>query len=218
MDSSYPQATLSWAEQFMISEGVQADLQTNMKDVKSDIFGLKSDSGLAWCPSGLRGWPSGGKPVPPGESPLSTSENYSVTQFSRFSQYAMLIPNNSAGVCSFPDNTQKAINRDGTAHDTNHAPARENQIKNPSSQAWMAECAYGLSGYSNTLLYGNQTLAYVYTLTPTTTGGIWSTRHGKRTNLLFCDGHVEAKDVDYLIAWGKGTNDVNRKYGLMKIK
>jgi len=218
MDSSYPQATLSWAEQFMISEGVQADLQTNMKDVKSDIFGLKSDSGLAWCPSGLRGWPSGGKPVPPGESPLSTSENYSVTQFSRFSQYAMLIPNNSAGVCSFPDNTQKAINRDGAAHDTNHAPARENQIKNPSSQAWMAECAYGLSGYSNTLLYGNQTLAYVYTLTPTTTGGIWSTRHGKRTNLLFCDGHVEAKDVDYLIAWGKGTNDVNRKYGLMKIK
>lgn len=219
MNGSYPQATLSWAEQFMVSEGVLPDIQSKMKDATSDIFGLKQDSGTAWCPSGMRGWPSGGKPVPPGESPLSTSENYSVTQFSQFSQYAMLIPNNTKGVCSFPDNAPRmAIKRDGTAHDKHFAPARESQLKKPSSQAWMAECSYGDPGYSNPQPFGNLVLQNAATLTPSTMGGTWTTRHGKNNNLLFCDGHVEAKTVDFLLAWGKGTNGENRDYGIMAIK
>ena len=218
MKGSFPQVTISWAEQFMISEGVLPDLQSKMQDAKSDIFGLKQDSGLAWCPTGMRGWPSGGMPVSPGESPLSTSENYNVTQFSQFSQYAMLIPNNTKGVCSFPDNTQKAIKRDGTEHQSHLAPAKESQLKHPSSQAWMGECAYGAPDYPNTLLFGNQVLAIPHTLTPSGTGGIWATRHGKRANLLFCDGHTEAKDIDFLLAWGKGTNGKNRDYGIMSLK
>ena len=219
MNGSYPQATMSWAPQFMVSEGVQADLQTKMKDVKSDIFGLKSQSGTAWCPAGVIKWPSGGKPVAQGESPLATSDNYYTGSFSQFTHYGMIVANGYYGVCSFPDNTQKAINRDGSEHSKMVAPARDSQIKNPSSQAWMAESDYGCAEYSDRKQIGNYLVAIVHSLdAPSSSPGTWATRHGKNNNLLFCDGHVEAKTVDFLLDWGKGTNADNRKYGLMKIK
>lgn len=221
MNGSFPQSNnVSWAEQFMITEGVLPSIQKRMKDVTKDIFGLKSQSGTAWCPAGAIYWsnPSNSSPVRREESSL-TGENY-VTSYSRYSHYGLLVSNNSGGVCNFPDNTEFAVDRNGSVS-TNHAPARESQIKQPSSQAWMAETASGNTAVPDSLRMGYFKLAYCYKLQLTagpSVGGTWSTRHGKRTNLLFCDGHVDSKDVDFLVSWGKSANDINRKYGIMTIK
>ena len=48
--------------------------------------------------------------------------------------------------------------------------------------------------------------------------GTWGTRHGQTVNLLFCDGHVDAKIIRFLGFWGSGTNANYRNYGIMTIK
>ncbi len=196
MNGSFPQVTISWAEQFMISEGVLEGGKT-MQYATKDIFGLKKNSGTAWCPSGEIMWPSGGKPVPRAQSPLNTSDGYYPNSFSQFSHYGVLIANNSGGICHFPDNPA-AIERDGTKSTQFKAPAREKQLRSPGNQAWLAESAY--RNTADLRLAGNYRVVYCATsqYASGSAAGAWSLRHGLTTNLLFCDGHVEAKSIKFL--------------------
>ena len=216
MSGSFPQPTFSWAEQFMVTEGALEGGKT-MKHATRDIFGLKKKSGTAWCPSGEIMWPKSGKPVRKDESPLYTSDGYSATAFSQFTHYGMLIANNSGGVCSFPDNPP-ALERDGTEHAKFKAPAREKQLRSPGNQAWLTESAY--RNTADLRLAGNYRVAYCATsqLNSASADGTWATRHGQTTNLLFCDGHVDAKSIRILGFWGSGTNQKYRNYGIMTLK
>ena len=214
MDGRFPQATdISWAEQFMVSEGVLANTLTTMKNATKDIFGLKKKSGTAWCPSGEIRLPKDGYPARPEDSPLFTNDNNYVTNFSKFTHYGLLVPNNTGGVCSFPQNAQKAKKRDGTEHSSYYVSAKETHIKTPSAQAWMGESAYGNPSYITPQKSGNNLLAYTMKLIPTSGGGTWGTRHGSGISLLYCDGHVDAKKVQALLAWGNPGNSEDCKIG-----
>ena len=216
MSGSFPQVITSWAEQFMITEGVLEGGKT-MHYATRDIFGLKKNSGTAWCPSGEIMWPNGGKPGPRAQSPLYTSDVYYVTSFSQFSHYGVLIANNSGGICNFPDNTA-AIQRDGTPHTKFKAAARENQLRSPGNQAWLTESAY--RNTADLRLAGNYRVVYCATsqYASESAEGAWALRHGLTTNLLFCDGHVETKSINFLGPWGAGRNADYRNYGIMTIK
>lgn len=213
MDGRFPQATdINWVEQIMISEGV-VDTKGLMKDVTRDIFGLKKKTGVAWCPSGEIRWPKDGMPANKEDSPLYTNDNNQVTNFSKFTHYGILVPNNTGGVCSFPENTQMAKKRDGSEQNKFHASAKDNRIKTPSAQAWMAESAYGNPTTLTPLLTGNNILAYTMNLEPASGGGTWSTRHGTGVSLLYCDGHVGSKNVLNMLAWGTPGNSDDCKIG-----
>ena len=207
MDGRFPQASdINWVEQIMISEGA-ADPRGLMKDVTRDIFGLKKKAGVAWCPSGEIRWPKDGMPAAPADSPLYTNDNNYITNFSKFTHYGILIPNNTSGICTF-DESRKGIKRDGSEHNKFHAPAKDSRIQTPSAQSWLAESAYGNPTALTPLQTGNNILAYTMNLTPASGGGTWSTRHGTNVSLLYCDGHVGSKSVLVMLAWGNpGTSD-----------
>ena len=205
MDGRFPQASdINWVEQIMISEGV-ANPSGLMKDVTRDIFGLKKKAGVAWCPSGEIRLMKDGMPAAPADSPLYTSDYHYITNFSKFTHYGILIPNNRAGICNFEEN-RKGKKRDGSEHKTFHAPAKESRIKTPSAQSWLAESAYGNPDTLTPLQTGYDILPYTMNLEPGSGGGTWSTRHGTSVSLLYCDGHVGSKGVLAMLAWGTPGN------------
>ena len=223
MNGRFPQADgdVYWPDRFMVTEGAIASTGTTMRYASKDIFGLRKKSGIAWCPSGVIRWPTGGKPALPEDCATFTSSSYLPSAWSRFVHYGLLIPNNTEGICSFPisgTSTPKAAGQDRF-----YTSATVSQIKAPSAQAWMAESAYGnpnSSAYASAsafdpLLTGNNTLAWSYTLLPTSSGGTWGTRHGTSVNLLFCDGHVAAKSLSRILVWGSADND-DRHFGFIR--
>ena len=219
MNGRFPQddSNVYWPDRFMVTEGVIGSTAFTMNKASSDIFGLRKKAGIVWCPSGEIRWPTGGKPVRPEESAAFTSTGYLVSAYSKFVHYALLSPNNSGGICNYPisgTSTPKAIKDDGTAS-IFYNSATVSQLKAPSAQAWMAEAQYGdTTGYSDAAYIGMSRLAYTFNQTPGA-GGCWGTRHGTGVNLLFCDGHVAAKEVSRLLVWGNTFGD-ERNLGFIR--
>ena len=213
MDGRYPQSSdVTWVEEFLATEGA-LDGGSMIKNMTRDIFGLKKKSGTAWCPSGMIRWASSGNPVPPEQSLAYTATGNYIDTISMFVHYGLLIPNNS-GICSF-DDTQKAKKRDGSLFNNTYVSAKENRVKTPSIQAWMAETALGMPNSLTPLQTGRYKLPFASTLEPTdgSGGGTWSTRHGTGVSLLYCDGHVGSKNIRILLAWGTSGNTENHKNG-----
>jgi len=212
----YPQkedgSEISWPDRFMVSEGAMSDLTQTMTYAK-DIFGLRQRSGIAWCPAGIQRYRVSGQAVEWGQTPFASSTGYKPQSHAVFIHYGPILVNGTNGVCSYPDNRPE----DG---DTGKpAPsATEAQIKKPASQAWLGEISSGNSMQPERVQIGFYMLNAPFrdeTNLYTTNSGLWTTRHGKSSNLLFCDGHVDARDTSQLVLWGKGDNEKNRKIGLI---
>ena len=202
MNGKFPQYNYyNWPICFMITEGALSGPSIDPRYEKiKDIFGVMKKKGIAWCPSGEVRWAAQdtGTPVSP-ESVTSPFDR--ISKYTVYTHYAQLAPNGTGGVCNFPIN--------GVANNANgyFNSAKENQIKTPSAQAWMAESAYGVQTGLTPLQTGYHRLGFTYTLTPSS-GGTWGTRHGTSTSLLYCDGHVGSKNIQNLLAWGTpGTSE-----------
>ena len=211
MRGKFPQhdGVVYWPDRFMVTEGVLANTATTMRYAKKDIFGLRKRSGTAWCPSGMICYQNSGSPVPQDEGIVFNSTGYYPSAYSRYTHYGLLVPNNSGGVCNFTPNGLLPGTTD------KYVSASESQVRNPSAQAWMAETQYADQNYADFVRAGLNALAYAHTLSGGS-GGTWGTRHGTNAiNLLFCDGHVAAKELSRLIIWGFQSND-ERNYGLIR--
>ena len=205
MNGKYPQrGYYSWLTCFMITEGALSGPETNIRYEKiKDIFGLTKKSGIAWCPSGEIRWSQNSTPVPPEQLPSPDR----ISPLNAFSHYGILVPNGNGGICCFPTNGFATL-ANGSISNTYYNSAKDNQVKTPSVQAWMAESAHGQPTVLTPLQTGCSVLGWTYTLEPSTSGGTWSTRHGTSTSLLYCDGHVGSKNVLNLLAWGNpGTSE-----------
>ena len=214
MNGRFPQAEsgVYWPERFMVTEGALPSTGVTMNKATQDTFGLLKKKGTAWCPSGEVYWESGGNPATPSEAGSGYANGgYLVASYSRFVHYGLLIPNNSGGICNYPisgvNTTPKAKKSDGS-ESSFYNSATENQVKTPSAQAWMTESQFGkTTTYSNAIRIGFALVPYTFNQTPNANSGVYGTRHGTGVNLLFCDGHVAAKPLTGLLAWGgSGTN------------
>ena len=203
MDGKYPQqGYYNWLTCFMVTEGALSGPEANIRIEKyKDIFGLTKKSGIAWCPSGEIRRSQNGTPVPPEQLPSPDR----ISSLSELTHYAILVPNGSMGICNFPIN-DFATKANGQTSDKRNS-AKDNQVKTPSAQAWMAESAYGNPTALTPLQTGRCELGYTMTLEPASAGGTWGTRHGTSTSLLYCDGHVGSKNILALLAWGSVNSD-----------
>ena len=231
----YPQASYfrSWVDYFLQSEGVMKGDKPILKNMEKDIFGLTKKSGIAWCPAGVIRWmerTEDKRPAPPNESPsmLKTGEanpSELILFLESFLHYGFLLPGDNVGICSF--NTKdpfvpSAFRRFpyfAAAHDSYYPSAKESQIQSPSSQAWMAESQYGDPAYtSDAPLIGFEKVRVVSDQNGgDLERGVWGTRHGPAVNMLFCDGHVSAKNLTRLLEWGKCISD-ERNFGFIRFK
>ena len=183
-----------------------------------DIFGLRKKSGTVWCPSGVQRFRKDSKPVTWEESVFANSAGYYPRSHTIYIHYGPVLANNTTGVCSFRSNGENTPYAAGqtAGKEKFYDSAKENQIQNPGSQTWLAETMQANPVYPDYTRIGNNILNVPWTLAYTTSNaGTWNTRHGNNANLLFCDGHVAAKNVNRLLPWGKGGNEKKRNIGLI---
>ena len=220
MNGRFPQAdtAIFWPDQFMVTEGAIASTGTTMTYASKDIFGLRKKAGTVWCPSGVIRWSSGGNPALPEDCATFTSTGYLPSAWSKFVHYGILIPNNTGGICNYPisgTSTPKAIKSDGT-ESIFYNSATVSQLKTPSAQAWMSETQNGNPAtYPDAEYIGYATIPYTFNQNPGSNAGVYGTRHGLSINLLFCDGHVAAKQLSPLLVWGNKPGD-DRNFGIIR--
>ena len=197
----------NWVAQFMISEGALAPNETLSKG--KDIFGIMKNSGTIWCPSGDKCYNVG---TPPSRT-RPASSGYYVSDLARFTHYGILVPNNLEGVCCYKTNGDSTPV--ATGETTFYNSAKETQLKSPGSQAWMAESMILNPGHHENKKIGFHRTNVVWTMTDSSNVGGWGIRHGTNPNLLFCDGHVAAKNLSSLLAWGNRVGE-DRFLGIIR--